>query len=470
MVWTMTSGTLQAEIHETLKQWHNNQLEARSLDGLYLYQAALKESAGDPRDAAKQIILQALQALEPEQAEAARVLRLHFIEGKKIFQVADQLNLSEPTLYRKQRQGLEHLTQAVQVLEDQARAEYQANLAQRLPLGPDETLIGVEEPLRQVMAVLLKPEPPWLVSIEGLGGIGKTSLAGAVMRRPDLGGAFRHLAWVSAKQEELLPGIGISEISRPALDVDALTDALLEQFGQTQALSQSPQEKRLALSQFLNNAPSLIVVDNLETALDLQTLLPALRELANPSKFLLTSRLSLRAHGDAFCWSMRELSRADTVRLIRHEAEVRGLPMLAEAPADQLHTIYEAVGGNPLALKLVIGQIAILPLSQVLDSLRQADAQSVSELYTYIYWQAWRSLSPQAQQVLLTMPLAQEGSMDQLTALAGLPAGDLAGALAELSRLSLVQVMGGLEERRYTIHRLTETFLLNEAIKWQSSP
>jgi hypothetical protein len=160
------------------------------------------------------------------------------------------------------------------------------------------------------------------------------------------------------------------------------------------------------------------------------------------------------------------LSLEDTIRLIRHEAGVRGMPMLAEAPDEQVSTIYEAVGGNPLALKLVIGQIAILPLSQVLESLRQANAQSVNELYTYIFWQAWRTLSPQAQQVLLTMPLAQAGSLEQLASLAELPAGDLGQALAELARLSLVEVVGGLEERRYTIHRLTETFLLNEAIKW----
>jgi hypothetical protein len=462
----MISETLQVEIHETLKQWHNSQVDASLLEGLYLFQRAQNEGVSEPHQVIKQIILQALETLEPEFGEEAAVLRLHFIEDKKIFQVAEQLNLSEPTLYRKQRQGLDRLTGAVQAMETQARAEYQAGLAQRLPLGPDVTLIGVEAPLRAVMAALLKAAAPWLVSIEGLGGIGKTSLAGAVVRQPEAGGVFQQMAWVSAKQEELLPGLGISEISRPALDVDALTDALLEQFGQTQALAQSPQEKRLALSQLLKNRPSLIVVDNLETAIDLQTLLPALRELANPSKFLLTSRLSLRAHGDAFCLTLRELSREDTIRLIRHEAGVRGMPMLAEAPDEQVSTIYEAVGGNPLALKLVIGQIAILPLSQVLESLRQANAQSVNELYTYIFWQAWRTLSPQAQQVLLTMPLAQAGSLEQLASLAELPAGDLGQALAELARLSLVEVVGGLEERRYTIHRLTETFLLNEAIKW----
>ncbi|NIP25291.1 MAG: hypothetical protein GWN55_14600 [Phycisphaerae bacterium] len=41
-------------------------------------------------------------------------------------------------------------------------------------------------------------------------------------------------------------------------------------------------------------------------------------------------------------------------------------------------------------------------------------------------------------------------------------------ALDELVALSLVEVGGELERRRYRIHRLTETFLLTEVTKWQS--
>jgi hypothetical protein len=40
-------------------------------------------------------------------------------------------------------------------------------------------------------------------------------------------------------------------------------------------------------------------------------------------------------------------------------------------------------------------------------------------------------------------------------------------ALTELVKRSLVDVRGTLVEPRYAIHRLTETFLLTEVIKWQ---
>ena len=43
----------------------------------------------------------------------------------------------------------------------------------------------------------------------------------------------------------------------------------------------------------------------------------------------------------------------------------------------------------------------------------------------------------------------------------------LVQALEHLVKLSLVNVAGDLHHRRYSIHRLTETFLLREVIKWQ---
>ena len=77
-------------------------------------------------------------------------------------------------------------------------------------------------------------------------------------------------------------------------------------------------------------------------------------------------------------------------------------------------------------------------------------------------------LNDAGQQTLLLMPLAQEGTLKQLSALSRLAQDELHQALEQLAKLSLVQVEGDLETRRYSIHRLTETFLLNEATTWQA--
>ena len=91
-------------------------------------------------------------------------------------------------------------------------------------------------------------------------------------------------------------------------------------------------------------------------------------------------------------------------------------------------------------------------------------AKDLNDLYTYIYWQTWQALSPAGQQALLAMTLAgPRGSrFTHLVAVSELEPDILNQALTELVAFSLLEVGGDLEERRYSIHRLTETFLLTE--------
>jgi LuxR family glucitol operon transcriptional activator len=349
-------------------------------------------------------------------------------------------------------------------------ANIDASLEKRLELPPEIQLIGVEESIHTLLEVLLSPEAACLISIEGLGGIGKTALASALVHQPKLTTQFSNIVWVSAKQQDFMPGVGFEQATSPALTADALIDALLMQFDDTISLSQPPQQKRAILTALLKKDTHLVVIDNLETVVDYQELLPTLRSLARPNKFLLTSRHSLRAHSDVFCYTLEELNQTETFHFIKHEARLRGLSMLLDASETQLETIYEVVGGNPLALKLVIGQVSVFPISQVLENLKQAHSRKIDELYNYIYWHAWQALDIPSQQVLLAMPLAQDGTLDQLIALSELDIIDLNQALEQLVALSLVQIGGNLDERRYYIHRLTETFLLNEVVKWGTSP
>ncbi|MFQ5614318.1 MAG: NB-ARC domain-containing protein [Anaerolineae bacterium] len=460
----LSLSKLQADITQALKAWHRPGAEASPLDYLQIFQQA---SGGNPRQTTNEILLDALQALAAEHTEEAELLRLRFLDGMVMHAVANRLNIGEATAYRRQKEAIRQLALILQTREAQARAERRAILEGRLPPPTYVELFGVEGYLAELRGVIASPEPPWLVSIEGMGGIGKTALADALARQIIDRGVFDDLGWVSAKQQDFVPGLGLEQRDGPAFNEEALIDALLEQFGPAAALAQPPAQKKLALVDLLKKAPHLVVLDNLETAADYQRLLPLLRQLAGPGKFLLTSRHSLQAHPDVFCLNLGELGQADTLRLIRYEANLRRINALERASDAQLELIYRVVGGNPLALKLVMGQMAVLSLSQVLENLRQARGKPIEELYTYIYWQAWHMLDAAGRQTLLVMPLVQDGSLDQLQVLSQLEIDDLSRTLEQLATLSLVQVSGDLEARRYTIHRLTETFLLNEAIQWQ---
>lgn len=339
----------------------------------------------------------------------------------------------------------------------------------RLEARHNHHLFGVATAQAKVHALLQAEERPWIVAIEGMGGIGKTTLANEIAHSFVETERFVDIGWVSAKQEEYEPELGQRSTGRPALDTATLTDALLTQLHPLPPLTAATQEKQAILLQLLKAQPYLIVVDNLETVVDQEALIPFLRQLANPSKFLLTTRFRRQVGAEVYGHALRELSELDTLALIRHEASARGIYALAEADPEQLSAIYRVVGGNPLALKMVVGQVGFLPLPQVLKNLEEARGKRVDELYTYIYWQAWQILNKNERQLFLSMPLIPDATFHHLCFASGLDEDGVQEALSRLVQQSLVQVAGDLTERRYRLHRLTETFLMNEVLKWKST-
>jgi hypothetical protein len=330
----------------------------------------------------------------------------------------------------------------------------------------------VESKLAELAAVLTTGRAPWLVAVVGMGGIGKTSLADACVRTLSGSPTFADIAWVSARQERFVLWGGLQENREgsPALATEGLVDAIIDQFDFHDLTRYPSAQKQAGLCRRLKAQPHLVVVDNLETAADYQALVPDLQEFVNPTRFLLTSRHSLHDFPGVHNLSLDELSASDSLALLRHEARQRGLAEVAAVPDEALSRVHEVAGGNPLALKLLIGQMHTLSLSRVVEDLRQARGRRVEELYRFIYWRSWHLLSNAARQVLAIMPLVAEsgGGLDQIAALCELDELEMMAGLQQLVALSLVDVRGTLEARRYSIHRLTETFLLEEVLKWQT--
>ena len=323
-------------------------------------------------------------------------------------------------------------------------------------------LVGVETHLNWLIDALTKQGKPWLISVEGAGGLGKTALTTEAIQRPELSRPFQGVAWVSAQQRAFVPGSGLYKRDQPTLTVEGLANTLLGQLDELPLTPLSLEQKLAVLNRRFAETPHLIIIDNLETAADYEMLLPHLRKLANPSKVILTTRQSLQSYSDIACLSLSELKRVAALQLIRDVAQRQGPRMLASASEAQLQRIYNIVGGNPLALKLVVAQISALSLSEVLRNLTQIEDTDTDQLYDYLYRQAWQLLDAQSRKAWLMMLLAQNGTAAQLMAISQLKRPQLNQALQNLVRLCLVEAGGRLDERRYRIHRLTETFLSKE--------
>lgn len=463
---------LRRRVHEALAAWYSPATDASPLAGLASVQQAQTAGSLSLRRATNQVLTAALAQLAESAPEDARLLRRRFIDQIPTHAVAREFSLAEATVYTHQRRAIDALAAVLAGMEQQARRVYIDEAEARLPWLDSRHVFGLQPLLDRLLPLLAEPEPCEIVLLTGIGGVGKTTAARHALEQIVRGaGAALPVGWISAQQQIFQPGSGIRPVHAPALTADDLLLALAMQLlpADARMAPLTSQRSLAALQTLLRETPHLVVVDNLETLTDVEALLPTLRRLAGPSRFLLTSRRALPEAPHICHLPVPELAEDDALALVRYEAQVRNLTAVSQASHADLRPIFQTVGGNPLALKLVVGMLYLLPLPRLLENLRQARGRTITDLYRYVYWQAWNQLDADGQEVLLCMPnFAQSGAdLASIERICQVQGGRLSDALDRLAVLSLVSVAGDLHGKRFSIHRLTASFLVREVIRWQ---
>lgn len=457
------------QVRKALGLWHKGAAHGSPLADLLLVQQAAAASGGNLRLATNQVLHQALATMAALHADEADLLRVRYLDAKTVHLLAIERNVAQATIYFQQQRAITLLTAIVQEMELAAHAQRQSALLSRLPAPTYTTLVGAQRLLEQLTCLVTAAEAPSLILLEGIGGIGKSSLADALLRALICQNSFTDVTWISAQRQYFHLDGSVRHVPRPALTADSFVDELADLLLVDQAGGLGRAHKLAALQGLMAQTPYLVAVDNLEMMPDVDRLMPILRRLTGRSRFILISRHSFYAEPGIYHLRLPELTEPDALRLVRQEATLRNLPDLATAADTALQPIYAAVGGNPLALRLVVGQVHVHPLPVILADLAAARGSSVESLYTYIYRRAWECLDELCRRALLAMPLASEhgGSPAYLAQVSQLPDDDLRHALSTLVSLNLVDSRGDLSIRRYTIHNLTRSFLLEQVIRWQ---
>lgn len=411
------------------------------------------------------ILSRGLAQLRHISPDAEDLLRERFEHRRDVLTVANRLNISESSLFYRQRQAINKLTDILNELESVAAADWRERMRDRLLLPTYIELVGVEKISEQLLQTLLNEENFFIVSLDGIGGIGKTALADFVTRQAIETSRFDEIAWVTAKHTHLsMLGRLQVESGRPALTLHML----IEQLSQQLALQIDGQDTKLAqqraVQHYLRKRRCLVVIDNLETVADLQELIPAIQKMQKPTKFLLTSRLRLLDRPGIYSSSLRELDLEAAIKLVQIEARRAGFGDFASATREDLQTIYETVGGNPLALKLVVGQLRFYSLATVLQRLGEKPQEKQADgLFEYLFTEIWESLNDECKQILLALTQAGESgfTLSHIVDITSLAQPLVGENLEKLVLLSLLDLSGSFLDRRYRLHRITELFLLS---------
>ncbi|GAB4578333.1 MAG: histidine kinase N-terminal 7TM domain-containing protein [Anaerolineales bacterium] len=113
--------------------WGGPKLSQSPLMRLRIVQRALEEHEGNPSNALRAILKEAIERVRPEGERRFtgewllyNILELKFMQGRKVREVAMRLAMSEADLYRKQRIAIEAIAQTIQEMERQAQEAEQA--------------------------------------------------------------------------------------------------------------------------------------------------------------------------------------------------------------------------------------------------------------------------------------------------------------------------------------------------------
>jgi tetratricopeptide (TPR) repeat protein len=372
---------------------------------------------------------------------------------------------------------------AVQIDEYQhAIGDLERQLAEALPrhnLPPRdyERFVGRQKELEEVRRLLL-PYPKsrhHLVTIDGIGGIGKSALAleTAYHARESYASLpeaerFEAIVWVSAKRTYLTAD-GILEQRQAFRTLDDLYAAIAQVLDYP-AITRAPaEEQRAIVERVLAEQRTLLILDNLETVDD-EELLIFLRLLPDPTKAIVTTRHRIDV---AYPVRLLGMPQADALALIGQEAARKAVGILtATENTEQASSIssvnsvamkedlYRKTGGVPLA---IVWSIGLMGLGGSVESVLRRLGSGQSDIARFCFDESVAQIRGRdAHKLLLALSLfASDASREALGIVAGLGEDEFGRdiGLEELLRLSLVNKDGD----RFSLLPLTRSFAQAEA-------
>ncbi len=346
-----------------------------------------------------------------------------------------------------------------------------APLAGELPLPkPYQNLIpknytkfiGREEEINKLMKFISPEYGLNIITVDGIGGVGKTSLVLEVAYRcleaskkenekketniP----TFDAIIFTSAKQDVLTAG-GIlprHQAQRTLHDIFQEISRTLDRPDITRA---TPEEQPERVRNNLARQKTLLIVDNLETIEDKQGVLAFLYELPANVKVVITTR----ERQSITPIRLTELPEPQGLQLIKQKASEMNITLTKEQEKD----LYRVTGGIPAAIIYAIGQISTgYSVQTVLDRTKSA----TGDVARFCFQGSIKPIRRKpSHHILMAIAIFPKSPVrDALASVAGYACDPITveEGLVRLQRLSLVTQAEG----RYGLLPLTREYALAE--------
>ncbi|KAK6127632.1 hypothetical protein DH2020_038611 [Rehmannia glutinosa] len=261
-----------------------------------------------------------------------------------------------------------------------------------VPVVRQENLVGFEDDAEKIIGYLNEEtEQLDVISIIGMPGLGKTTLAGKIYRNPTIQYEFQTRAWVFVSQEFTVKDVFISILKQTNKELFANTKRVVEDKDTKSAGVDTKSVAELAqeIATSLQGKKFLIVMDDVWTADDWDKLQIALPKSSKMGKVLITSRqveVAWFANRDRPPHNLRFLTQEESWLLLRWEVFRK-----PECPSE-LEVLGKQIANNckgvALAIVVIGGILARKSSSSDEMSARRNAWRKVSErVTTYLIYE-----------------------------------------------------------------------------------
>nr|WP_145403295.1 DUF2225 domain-containing protein [Paenibacillus xylanexedens] len=311
-----------------------------------------------------------------------------------------------------------------------------------LPSPLYHEFIGRKTDIEFIETELLYHPNTWILLIDGIGGIGKSSLAYEIAKDvvgeiKEESSEFQYVLWISAKSKKLAYNFEIEDLNPDFEDLEMLMDSILQFFQIDSNNTLSTGEKRKLVQQSLEMTKCLLIIDNLETVSD-SKIYSFFDRIPSHNKLILTSRDRRYKLLEGKGLPLKGLDDKEALKLISSKISNNNIESLQGLSEDILMKIAHVSYGHPLILDCLLHQIYLgRPVEQVVTEVENTE---LTKVFDFCFGATYNQIEEDAQKILMCMALFdREVTIKEISFVCNLTDTKTTESIEELRRFSLVQ-------------------------------
>lgn len=337
---------------------------------------------------------------------------------------------------------------------------YRINTGNYRLLAPDNDFIRREKYCEEIKKGLSKSRVA-CVTLTGIGGIGKTSLAVWAVNEEYVQKNYDYIVSITAKDRELTSS-GIQAMYQHFTTLNDLLNAIAEVIGFPDIKELPLQEKEKEIRTLIENSNMLLFLDNLETTSD-DSIKTFINDLPDGVKAIITSRRNI-VNVSSYPIEIGGLEDEEIVQLINTYS--KQYKYSVGLTREEKLKIGQACNSIPLAIRWIISRCSTIPELLTVSSTLLNNNQNNAELLEFVFRRTFDNMDSIEKHIMQVLSVVPDIPEEAIIKGHNKVEDDILGTLQRMVQDTIVikRYDPEISWYRYSLLPLTREFIIRNAL------